>query len=81
MTSLTKRATPIVDAQSWVTSVGPDDRATVVYASDARSLEQRLGAAVAALELMLEMSDNDDRSYDVRPVFARETLAAIKEAK
>ena len=85
MTSLTKRATPESDAEIGKMAIAEGDTdACLRYWSDmaevARSLEQRLGAVTEALEIIAgerQCIDNLMGNADI----ARETIAAIKEAK
>ena len=100
MTSLTKRATPETDAAAlgFARILIDHDKATtteLVEANFARSLEQRLGAAVEALEKAATAVGYDshedsvgykiccgNRSYEphAKSCDLMKTLAAIKEA-
>jgi len=74
MTELSKRATPESDAEALRCSGNTDDDdegQAVVGIRFARSLEQRLGAAVGALEFYAVKNRGE-------PNLAYRTLAAIK---
>ena len=78
------------DEGQWLRAkykAGDTEWKAVVGIRFARSLEQRLGAVTEALEFLLETYEPDEHrsaavyTYHCPLCYARETLAAIKEAK